>query len=53
MVTKTLNSRPQLLIVEDDLDLSEMISSYFGAQNYDVETVAWASEALKLAHHPI
>lgn len=42
-------TRPRLLIVEDDLDLSEMISSYFGAQNYQVETVAWASEALTLS----
>lgn len=41
--------KPQLLIVEDDLDLSEMISSYFRAQNYEVLTVAWGAEALKIA----
>lgn len=41
--------KPQLLIVEDDLDLSEMVSSYFRVQNYDVVTAAWGEEALKLA----
>jgi DNA-binding response OmpR family regulator len=40
--------KPQLLIVEDDLDLSDMVSSYFRVQNYDVQTAAWGSEALKL-----
>lgn len=42
-------TKHQLLIVEDDLDLSEMVSSYFRVQNYDVVTAAWGSEALKLA----
>jgi PleD family two-component response regulator len=41
--------KPNLLIVEDDLDLSEMVSSYFRVQNYDVVTAAWGEEALKLA----
>jgi PleD family two-component response regulator len=41
--------KPQLLIVEDDLDLSEMISSYFRVQNYEVVAVAWGAEALKIA----
>jgi len=41
--------KPQLLIVEDDLDLSEMVSSYFRVQNYDVMTAAWGEEALQLA----
>ena len=36
--------KPQLLIVEDDLDLSEMVSSYFRVQNYDVVTAAWAKK---------
>ena len=40
--------RLRLLIVEDDLDLSEMVSSYFRVQNYDVMTAAWAEEALEL-----
>lgn len=46
--------KPQLLIVEDDLDLSDMVSSYFRVQNYDVVTAAWGEEALKLAEeHPL
>jgi len=40
--------KPHLLIVEDDLDLSDMISSYFRVQNYEVQTAAWGEEALKL-----
>lgn len=41
--------KPHILIVEDDLDLSEMVSSYFRVQNYDVLTAAWGEEALQLA----
>lgn len=40
--------KPHILIVEDDLDLSEMVSSYFRVQNYDVLTAAWGEEALQL-----
>jgi len=39
-----------LLIVEDDLDLSEIVSSYFRVQNYDVLTAAWGEEALQVAN---
>lgn len=42
--------QPVILLVEDDLDLSEMVSSYFRVQNYDVVTAAWAEEALKIAN---
>jgi len=41
--------QPVIMLVEDDLDLSEMVSSYFRVQNYDVLTAAWAEEALKIA----
>jgi DNA-binding response OmpR family regulator len=41
--------RPQLLIVEDDADLSDMVSSYFRAQNYDVVVAALGEEALAIA----
>ena len=40
--------KARILIVEDDLDLSEMVSSYFRVQNYDVTTAAWGEEALKI-----
>ncbi len=41
--------KPQILIVEDDLDLSEMLSAYFRVQNYDVLTAAWGEEAVELS----
>jgi DNA-binding response OmpR family regulator len=41
--------KPQILIVEDDLDLSEMLNAYFRVQNYDVLTAAWGEEALALS----
>jgi DNA-binding response OmpR family regulator len=44
-------NKPRILIVEDDLDLSEMVSSYFRVQNYDVMTAAWGEEALQLANN--
>lgn len=40
--------KPRILIVEDDLDLSEMLSAYFRVQNYDVLTAAWGSDALRI-----
>lgn len=42
-------TKTQILIVEDDLDLSEMLSAYFKVQDYDVLTAAWGKEALDLA----
>jgi DNA-binding response OmpR family regulator len=41
--------KPQILIVEDDLDLSEMLNAYFRVQNYEVHTAAWGEEALRIA----
>jgi PleD family two-component response regulator len=41
--------KPRILIVEDDLDLSEMLSAYFRVQNYEVLTAAWGEEAVKTA----
>ncbi len=41
--------KPQLLIVEDDSDLSEMLSAYFRVQNYEVMTAAWGEEAVRIA----
>jgi PleD family two-component response regulator len=42
--------KPQILIVEDDLDLSEMLNAYFRVQNYEVLTAAWGEEAIKITH---
>lgn len=44
-----MSENPRILIVEDDLDLSEMLSAYFRVQNYDVLTAAWGADALRLS----
>ncbi len=44
-------TKTKILIVEDDLDLSEMLSAYFKVQDYDVLTAAWGKEALELAQN--
>jgi PleD family two-component response regulator len=36
-----------ILVVEDDIDTSEMLSAYFEAQGYEVKAVAWGEDALK------
>ncbi len=41
--------KPQILIVEDDLDLAEMLNAYFRVQNYEVLTAAWGEEALQIS----
>src|SRR5215831_6682761 len=48
------NSKSQILIVEDDLDLSEMLNAYFRVQGYDVLTAAWGKDAVKMSreHNP-
>lgn len=41
---------PRILIVEDDPDLSEMLTAYFKVQNYDVVAATFGHEALQLAN---
>lgn len=41
--------KQRILIVEDDLDLSEMLDNYFSVQNYDVSTAAWGEDALRIS----
>ncbi len=41
--------KTQILIVEDDLDLAEMLQSYFKVQNYEVLTAAWGEEAIQIS----
>lgn len=43
------DDKARILIVEDDLDLSEMLNAYFSVQNYDVRTAAWGEEALRIS----
>src|SRR5690348_8621761 len=42
------SDKPRILIVEDDLDLSDMLDAYFRVQNYDVLTAAWGRDAIKI-----
>lgn len=41
--------KPNILIVEDDLDLAEMLNAYFRVQNYEVLTAAWGEEAVQVS----
>ncbi|MBI1259632.1 MAG: response regulator [Chloroflexi bacterium] len=43
------SDRPRILIVEDDLDLSDMLDAYFRVQNYDVLTAAWGRDAVRIS----
>lgn len=49
MKGNAVTEKTQLLIVEDDLDLSEMLNAYFRVQGYDVKTAAWGEEAVSTA----
>lgn len=40
-------AKPRLLIVEDDVDISNMLRIFFGAQGYDVDTAYRGAEALE------
>lgn len=44
-------NKAKLLIVEDDLDLSNMLKIFFSSQNYQVETTLRGSEALEITRH--
>lgn len=45
-----MTDKSQILIVEDDLDLSEMLNAYFRVQGYDVLTAAWGEDAVNMSH---
>jgi diguanylate cyclase (GGDEF)-like protein len=40
--------KSKILIVEDDLDTSDMLRLYFEAQGYEVLTAAWGGDALEI-----
>lgn len=44
-----MTEKSRLLIVEDDLDLSEMLNAYFRVQGYEVSTASWGEEAVKIS----
>jgi DNA-binding response OmpR family regulator len=41
--------KARILIVEDDLDLSDMLNAYFVVQGYTVHTATWGEDALTLS----
>lgn len=45
-----MSEKAQILIVEDDLDLSEMLNAYFRVQGYEVLTANWGGDAVRMAN---
>lgn len=39
--------KPQILIVEDDLDVADMLNAYFRVQGYDVRVANWGEDAVR------
>lgn len=48
------NTKQKILIVEDDIDVAEMVTAYFRAQDYEVLTVNWGEDGVRAcqANHP-
>lgn len=42
------SKKHRILIVEDDVDTSDMLRAYFEGQGYEVMTAAWGNDALQL-----
>lgn len=40
-------TKPTLLIVEDDLDIADMLNAYFRVQGYEVLTVNWGEDGIR------
>lgn len=49
-----MKEKPNLLVVEDDVDIAEMLVAYFSAQEYHVQAVNWGEQAVEYTrnHHP-
>lgn len=46
-------TKPVLLIVEDDLDVADMLNAYFNVQGFEVQTANWGEDAVKAcSSHP-
>lgn len=43
------DTKPKILIVEDDLDVAEMLTAYFRSQDYEVFTVNWGEDGVRSA----
>ena len=44
-------SPASLLIIEDDLDIADMLNAYFHVQGYDVETVNWGEDGVRICQN--
>ena len=42
-----LETKPIILIIEDDLDVAEMLDAYFRVQGYEVHTANWGEDGVK------
>jgi len=42
------DQKPSILVVEDDLDVAEMLNAYFNVQGYEVQTVNWGEDAVRV-----
>src|SRR5574341_1255125 len=49
MPAESQNRQPSILIIEDDANLSEMLSAYFSVQDYQVMTTAWGEMGVSRA----
>jgi DNA-binding response OmpR family regulator len=43
------DTKPKILIVEDDPDVAEMLTAYFRSQEYEVFTVNWGEDGVRSA----
>jgi DNA-binding response OmpR family regulator len=48
-----LADKQRILIVEDDLDLSEMLNAYFRVQGYEVLTAVWGEDAVRVSRDDV
>jgi PleD family two-component response regulator len=48
-----MSEAQHILVVEDDIDTSDMLSTYFEAQGYEVSAVAWGEDALKASQEVV
>ena len=47
------SKKSRILIVEDDMDTSDMLRAYFEAQGYEVMTAAWGNDALQVCQESL
>ena len=54
MANSEVDKDSQLLLVEDDLDISEMLQAYFNIQGYHIHTVEFGIDAVRICqeNHP-